>query len=113
MTDKKKYSDSYSDVSFWDKIKTPAGKAGKHVVITALTLYFTASDRDTPLWARTVILGALGYFIIPIDAIPDPTPIIGYADDIAVMLKATTIVAFHIKPDHKARAHDTWKSWFG
>jgi uncharacterized membrane protein YkvA (DUF1232 family) len=55
---------------------------GREVIEKALWLYYAAQQPNTPLWAKTAIYGALGYFISPIDAIPDITPVIGYADDL-------------------------------
>ncbi|WP_211605080.1 YkvA family protein [Vreelandella arcis] len=49
------------------------------------------------MWAKTTIYGALGYFISPVDAIPDLAPIVGYADDIGVLAGALAMVAAHIK----------------
>ncbi|AZV31073.1 YkvA family protein [Cobetia sp. ICG0124] len=75
-------------------------------------MYFAAQDSDTPVWARTTIYGALGYFISPIDALPDFTPLLGYTDDITLMAGAVAIVAAHIKPEHRARADKVLKRWF-
>ena len=51
-------------------------KAGKEVIEKALILYYCLQDDDTPAWAKTTIIGALGYFISPIDAIPDLVPVV-------------------------------------
>ncbi len=51
----------------------------------AFTLYVLLKDSSTPLWAKTAIIGALGYLICPLDAIPDLIPGIGFADDLAIM----------------------------
>lgn len=79
------FSKEYSDEKFWNKVKKYAVKAGKEVVLKALTMYYTMQDKDTPKWAKGVIIGALGYFIFPLDAIPDMTPVVGYADDLGVL----------------------------
>ena len=57
------FQEHYSEEKFWDKLKTSALAAGRKVVEKALTLYFTAGSKETPLWAKATILGALGYFI--------------------------------------------------
>ena len=109
----KGYGKEYSDDGFWNKIKTVFKKAGIKVVYSALTLYYTYKKKDTPAWARGVIIGALGYFISPIDAIPDITPGVGYADDIGVLLAAVATVSAYIDSEVKQYAKDKLRDWFG
>ena len=108
-----KFTKEYTEDSFWNKVKKYAKVAGKEVLELALKLYYAARDPETPVWAKTTIYGALGYFISPIDAIPDVTPIIGYADDLGVLVAATATVAAHIKERHVENARKTLKQWFG
>jgi uncharacterized membrane protein YkvA (DUF1232 family) len=107
-----KFESQFSDDSFWGKIKGFAKAAGETVLEPALKLYYAAQDSDTPLWAKTTVYGALGYFISPIDAIPDVTPIIGYSDDLGVLIAATAAVAAYIKKEHTKKAKETLKQWF-
>lgn len=106
------HSDKYSDDGFWDKVKNYAKKAGKGVLEPALKMYFAAKDSDTPTWAKTTIFGALGYFIFPIDVIPDLAPIVGYSDDLGVLAAAISSVAAHIKDEHVQQAKEKLKLWF-
>lgn len=108
-----KYSKEYSESSFWDKVKKFASKAGSKVIYTALKLYYTMQSPDTPGWAKAVIIGALGYFIAPIDVIPDPTPVVGFADDLGVLAAAAASVVTNITPAIKAEAKRKLKEWFG
>ena len=80
--------------------------AGREVVEKALVLFYTLKDKDTPVWARGIITAALGYFVLPTDAIPDIAPFVGYADDLGALGLAIATVAVHIKAEHweKARA---------
>lgn len=107
------FSKEYNDRSFWKKIKAFAGSAGKSVIEKALILYYCLIDRDTPAWAKTVIASALGYFILPADAIPDLIPAAGYSDDLGVLASALAMVALHIKSEHKEKAKEQLKIWFG
>ncbi|MCY7331354.1 MAG: DUF1232 domain-containing protein [Pseudanabaena sp. CAN_BIN31] len=107
------FSESYKESSFWEKIKSFAATAGREVIEKALILYYSLIDFDTPIWAKTVIVSALGYFISPIDAIPDLTPVVGYVDDLGALASALAIVAAHIKSEHKAKAQEKLKVWFG
>lgn len=113
MIDQAKYRAEYSDSSFWSKIKKYAKKAGSSVVEMALQMYFALQDSDTPVWAKTVIVGALGYLISPMDVIPDAIPIVGYTDDLGVLTGALAAVAAHIKPEHKRLAKEKFEIWFG
>lgn len=107
------YEKEYSETSFWDKLKKYAVVAGREVVEKALILYEALKDKDTPTWARGVIIAALGYFISPIDAIPDTVPIAGYADDLGALAAAIAAVAAHVKDEHIENARATLKRWFG
>ena len=81
----KDYSTSYTDESFWNKITKIPGDTGCAVLRAAFTLYVLLRESSTPVWAKAAIIGALGYFIFPLDTIPDILPGIGYADDLAMM----------------------------
>ncbi|WPC75925.1 YkvA family protein [Vibrio porteresiae] len=107
------FENEFSDNGFWDKVKKYARSAGESVLEPALKLYYSAQDPETPVWAKTTIYGALGYFISPIDAIPDITPIVGYSDDLGVLAAAAAAVAVHVTKKHKDKAKETLKQWFG
>lgn len=104
---------AYSPSRFWKKIGTGTRGIGRSALEKALYLYYAAQSPATPKWARRVIYGALGYFILPLDAIPDLAPIIGYTDDVSVMAAALATVTFYITPDIKRQAHQTLDKWFG
>lgn len=107
------FEEEYTEENFWDKTKKYALVAGKSVLEPALKLYYSAKDPDTPMWAKTTMYGALGYFISPIDAIPDITPIVGYADDLGVLVAAVATVSAYIKEEHVTKAKETLRKWFG
>ena len=106
------YSKKYSESSFWTKIKKYAKSAGKEVIEKAMILYFCLKDPDTPAWAKSVIIGTLGYFILPMDSIPDLTPFIVFSDDLGALAAALGIVGFHIKKVHREMAKDKMHDWF-
>ncbi|MDR4305005.1 DUF1232 domain-containing protein, partial [Bacillus mycoides] len=85
----------YSDNKFWEKVKKYAKKAGSSVIYAVLLLYFTLQKDDVPVTAKATIAAALGYFIFPLDLIPDLTPIIGYADDLGALGIALVQVAMY------------------
>jgi uncharacterized membrane protein YkvA (DUF1232 family) len=110
---KTEYASHYSEAGFWNKVKHQAKNAGRKVLEQALKMYYSATDPDTPRWAKTTIYGALGYFISPIDAIPDLIPALGYTDDIGVLIAAAAVVATYIKDEHVQKARATLAQWLG
>ena len=113
MTDTTAYAATYSDAGFWRKLLDFAKAAGREVVELALELYYALQSPATPAWAKAVILGALGYFISPVDLIPDFIPVVGYTDDLGVLAAAVGTVATYITPEHKAAAAAKVQEWFG
>ncbi|MCJ7600107.1 MAG: DUF1232 domain-containing protein [Desulfobulbaceae bacterium] len=107
------FENKYSDKGFWDKVIAFAKTAGREVIEKALWLYYAAQNPATPAWARSVIYGALGYFIIPFDAIADFTPLVGYADDLGVLVAAVATVALFITEEVKEKAARKLRDWFG
>lgn len=106
------YTKDFSEDGFWDKVTGYAKKAGKKVIEPSLKMYYAAQDPDTPVWAKTIIYGALGYFILPIDAIPDVAPVVGYTDDLTTIAAALAAVASNIKDEHAEKAAEKMKQWF-
>ncbi|MDO3408474.1 YkvA family protein [Saccharibacillus sp. CPCC 101409] len=107
------YGKEYSEESFWDKIKKFGKKAGVKVVYAALLLFYTLKDRDVPPWAKSVIIGALAYFIAPIDLIPDFIPVAGYTDDLGTLLAALGVVSSQIDDEIRGKARARLVAWFG
>lgn len=106
------FASAYTQEDFWAKLLHFAKKAGRELVALALQLYYALQSPDTPAWAKTIIVAALGYFISPVDAIPDVIPVVGYSDDLAVLVAAAGTVAIHITDDIKARAVAQVGRWF-
>ncbi len=103
----------YSDDKFWEKLKKFALRAGHSVVYTALLLYYVLQKPDLPAKARVTILAALGYFIFPVDLIPDLAVGIGFTDDLGALGVALFQVAIHIDDNVKAKAKAKLVDWFG
>ena len=101
----------FVEASFWGKIKDVITKISRESLKQVLTLYFCLGDSDTPVWAKGIILGTLGYFIFPADLVPDLIPDAGYTDDIGALSSATAAVAMYIKPEHCNRAEERLAAW--
>lgn len=109
----KEYANQFSDDGFWSKLAGYAKAAGSEAIEKALWLFYAYKDKETPVWAKTAIIGALGYFISPIDAIPDIAPVVGYADDIGVLALAVATVGAYIDDNVKEKTAAKLKEWFG
>ena len=102
----------YTEKNFWTKVKKYAKRAGREVIEKALWLYYTAKSPKTPTQAKAIIYGALAYFILPADAIPDALPLVGYTDDLGAIMAAVAAVSLYITEDIKAEACETLSKWF-
>jgi uncharacterized membrane protein YkvA (DUF1232 family) len=113
MTEHNEFEDAYSEQGFWSKLGRYARTAGREVVEKALLLYYAAQEEKAPAWAKATIAGALGYFIVPLDAIADLTPAVGYADDLGVLALAIAAVATYINDDVRKKTAEKMRGWFG
>jgi len=108
-----KYRKHYSDKSFWGKLKRYSKVAGMKVVYPALLLQYLMKSDDVSLKAKLILSAALGYFILPVDFIPDFAPLIGFADDLGVLLLILRQMAVHITPEIRKNAREHLSKWFG
>lgn len=94
----------YSPPRVWRTLIKAATVGGRKTLLTALTLFFCLKDASTPKWARRVIVGTLGYFVLPLDLVPDAIPVLGFGDDMVALAAALATVAAYIKDEHKHKA---------
>ncbi|MGF6428859.1 MULTISPECIES: YkvA family protein [Bradyrhizobium] len=92
---------------FWIKFKKVV--ASLPFAEDLLAAYYCAFDRQTPRHVQAALLGAIAYFILPFDFVPDMLPILGFTDDAAVLATALRIVASHITPEHRDAARAALK----
>jgi uncharacterized membrane protein YkvA (DUF1232 family) len=88
--------------SFWRKL--PRVAAQIPFAEELLSAYYCAFDRATPLQVKATLIGAIAYFVLPIDAIPDVLPVLGFTDDAAVLTAAIKLVSANILPAHRDAA---------
>ena len=99
-----KYEKLYSKDSLMTKISRFAKKAGLNTTYYVLLLYQMLISGKTPLKYKAVVIGALGYFICPIDLIPDMMIGTGFLDDASVLLYALSMISESITPDIRSEA---------
>ncbi len=89
---------------FWDKFRAFASKLPFAEEVVAA--YYCALDSRTPLKVKATLFGALAYFILPFDFVPDVLLIVGMGDDIAVLWAAITMVRGAITDEHRQQARE-------
>lgn len=109
----KRYSAFFSENVFLNKVRDYFRQAGVKVVYSALLLFYAFRGKDTPIWAKNIVPGVLGYFIAPFDALPDITPIIGYTDDLGVLSFGLVTIACYINKEVRGKAKAKLGDWFG
>ena len=87
---------------FWRKLKRGAAKLPFAEDLVAA--FYCAFDAQTPRHVQAALLGALAYFVLPFDFVPDMLPILGFGDDAAVLVTALRMVSGHIRPEHREAA---------
>src|SRR5215813_8122501 len=87
---------------FWRKLKRVAAQLP--FAEDLLAAYYCAFDRETPRHVQASLLGAIAYFVLPLDFVPDMLPMLGFTDDAAVLATAIRLVASHITSDHREAA---------
>ena len=108
-----RYQYNYSESGLWKKVKSVAKKAGIKTIYMVLLLHYVLKSPDVPLEDKAKIYGALGYFILPIDLIPDFIPAVGYSDDVAALAFALHAVWKNVTPEIKEQAQRKLREWFG
>jgi uncharacterized membrane protein YkvA (DUF1232 family) len=99
--------EEYVRRGFWPKLKRVLNKLP--LAGDALALYYAAFDEKTPKWARRIAVGALVYFIMPLDLIPDYLIIPGYTDDASVLALAIASLKRYVTDSHRQQAQDWLK----
>ncbi len=106
------YKDKFSTREFIDKISKIAKRAGAKLVYVALILFYMLQSKNVSIKDKALILGALGYLISPLDAIPDAIPIMGLGDDLAVLTFALKKIWDNVSDEVREKAMSKLTKWF-
>lgn len=112
MKDIRKYKKHFNLSAFNSKMNRVIRVVGVRGIYTVLLLFYSLKQKDTPVWARNVVVGVLGYFISPVDALPDLTPFIGYTDDIGLLGFGLVAIAAYITNDIRGKAQSDVHKFF-
>jgi len=107
-----RFARKYNEKSLQAKIRKFSGKAGQKVIYAVLLLYYVMKDPGVGVRTKLTIAAALGYFITPVDAIFDLVPLLGYTDDLGVLILALTKITSSITPAIRLKARRKLQEWF-
>jgi uncharacterized membrane protein YkvA (DUF1232 family) len=108
----KRYQQHYSKEKLADKLLKVAKKAGVKVIYAACLLYYMLEDEQVSGKDKLLIVGALGYFILPFDLIADFTPLVGFADDLVGLVFVVKTIYKNITPEVERKAKSRVRSLF-
>lgn len=105
MSDRFSEAEARVKREFWPTIK----RVARNIPFAedAVAAYYCALDRETPTHVRAALIGALAYFVLPVDAVPDFLPLVGFADDASILAAALATVRMHMKDRHREAARQT------
>ena len=106
------FANKFSPADFVDKVARIAKRAGAKLVYAALILYYTLQSDKVSTTDKALIVGALGYMISPLDAVPDAIPIIGLTDDLTVLVFVLKKVWGNVEDEIKDKARQRLTKWF-
>ena len=108
-----KYQQAWSEKAFWNKLPRVARKLGRAGLRQALRLYYVLKKPDLPGKTRVMIYGALGYFILPTDFLPDILPILGFTDDLGLLAAVFVAATQYMDEEVNAKAEAKVVQWLG
>ena len=111
--DTEKYAAEYSEEKLWQKLAKHFKSVGLQAAYKVLQLFYVAQNPKCPKRVKAGIYGALGYFIMPFDAIADFIPFVGYTDDLALIGAAIVIAQFYINDEVRSKAKKKLAWLFG
>ena len=100
------YERHYNEVKFWQKLRKHARKWGDKLLYPAMMLYCMMKSPNVSLRDKTIIIGALGYLILPLDAVPDFIPMLGIIDDISAIMLVLKTLDKDVTPEIRQQARE-------
>ena len=106
------FGGEYSEQGLKEKLSKIARKAGIKMAYAVLVAFYAVQSDALSFKEKARLYGALGYFILPVDLIPDAILGMGYSDDLAALVYVLHTVSSNITPEVKRRAREKLCSWF-
>ena len=108
----RKKTKSFSEIKLWKKLNKVARRVGMKVVYPVMLLYYLFKSKDVPLHAKSLIVGALTYFIMPLDGLPDFLPFLGYTDDLSLLIATLSQMKKYVSPEILELTRTKIEQWF-
>lgn len=102
----------FSETGLWKFLLHHAQRLGHKAIYSALLMYNAYRQPHTPYWAKSIILGALGYLLTPIDALPDLTPVLGFTDDLGILSFGLVTIACYVDGGIREASKAKLYTWF-
>lgn len=109
----KKYQTKFREFNFLLFLKRKFKSLSIQLVYKSLLMFYAFKRKETPYWAKNVVLGTLGYVLTPIDMLPDLTPLIGYTDDVSVLSYGLVMISCYINQEVRDKALSGTKNLYG
>ncbi|MDE6421854.1 MAG: DUF1232 domain-containing protein [Muribaculaceae bacterium] len=106
-----KYAGFYNPTALFEKIKKFAKKVGEKTVYLVLILYYATFDKALPVKDRLMVVAALGYFILPLDFLPDALPG-GFVDDAGALFYVVKHIWGNLSDETFRKAKQKLSEWF-
>ena len=88
---------------FWDKVLANLHRVP--FLEDLVAAYYCAIDPRTPTAVKAALVGALAYFVMPFDLVPDFLLGVGFTDDAAVLAGVVATIRKYMTIDHYTQAH--------
>lgn len=108
-----KYADKYSDDRLWEKMGKNFKAIGLKLAYKALQLFYVTKNPKCPTRIKAGIYGALGYLIVPFDAVADILPLVGYTDDLTIIAGTLLLAQLYIDDEVREKAKNRIAQLFG
>ena len=96
--------------TFWRKMKGSVKKAGEEIAVMGIKSWLAMADSNTSVRHKAILGGALAYFVLPTDMVPDLLAGVGFTDDMAALTLAANSVGNAITKEHEAQAREKLNS---
>lgn len=107
-----KYRRFFAEQELFGNLGRFAKRIGVKAVYSVLLLFYAYKRKETPFWAKNIVIGVLGYLLAPLDFMPDLTPIVGYTDDLGILAFGLATIAAYVNEDVRKKARERLKKWF-
>ncbi|MBO4312471.1 MAG: DUF1232 domain-containing protein [Desulfovibrionaceae bacterium] len=103
----------FNEKALWEKLKGCAVKLGREAMLKVFTLYYILKEKPLAASEKALIVGALGYLLLPLDLVPDFLPVVGYLDDIFALGYVIDRYLHYVDDYVRLKAQEKLESWFG